>query len=77
MTNTSPANAALRELAVELGSAAPREFERLDEAELKRLVGLLRDAREQQTAALLKAIDDGLSFIPRLARGAVRRALFG
>ncbi len=77
MSTTSPANAALRELTLELGSTASPDFERLGEAELERLVGFLRAAREQQTAALHKAIDDGLGFIPRLARGAVRKALFG
>lgn len=65
------------ELARELGASPPSEFARLGEPELERLVVLLHSAREQQSRALLEAMDNGLGFVPRMLRGAVKRALFG
>ena len=67
----------LDELARELGAIPPEPFARLDAAELGRLAELLHAAREQQSRALRAAMDDGLGFVPRVARGAVKRALFG
>jgi hypothetical protein len=64
-------------LAQELGAAPPPEFERLDPCDLRRLCGLLGGRGEQQSRDLRDAIDDGLGFVPRLARGAAKRALFG
>jgi hypothetical protein len=64
-------------LAQELGAAPPPEFERLDPGDLRRLRELLAGRREQQSRDLRDAIDDGLGFVPRLARGAAKRALFG
>jgi hypothetical protein len=67
----------LEELARELGAPPPPEFERLDDDELRQLRELLAATREHQSEALLAAIDSGLGFVPRLARGAVKRVLFG
>jgi hypothetical protein len=67
----------LDELARELGAPPPEHFGRLDSAQLGRLAELLHSARKQQSNALRAAMDDGLGFVPRIARGAVKRALFG
>jgi hypothetical protein len=64
-------------LAEELGVAPPQEFAALSSAELTRLADLLGEAREQQATALSESLEAGLGFIPRVARGAVKRVLFG
>ncbi len=71
-----PSAALLDELAEELGAPPPAEFEQLSDDDVRRLTALLAGAREHQSRALVEAIDQGLEFIPRLARGAVKRALF-
>lgn len=49
----------------------------LEDDDQRRLAELIRAAGERQQLALEAAIDHGLGFIPRLARGAVKKALFG
>jgi hypothetical protein len=61
----------------ELGAEPSEAVRELDGAEQERLAGLIASARKRQHAALEAAIDQGLSFVPRLARGAVKKALFG
>jgi hypothetical protein len=61
----------------ELRATPPPSVEGLTAEELETLSRLLRAAREQQRAALERAIDDGLGFLPRLLRGPVKRALVG
>jgi hypothetical protein len=60
----------------ELRADPPLAFSALADADADRLAAMLRDAREQQHRALAQAIDDGLGFVPRLLRGAVRKASF-
>jgi hypothetical protein len=61
----------------ELGASPPAAIAALDASEIETLCGLLVSAREHQREALERAVDDGLGFMPRLLRGAVKKALFG
>ena len=70
-------SAAFERLARELGASPPPEFADLSAAELTKVADLLRQAREQQSAALQEALEGGLRFLPRLVRGAVKRVVFG
>lgn len=49
----------------------------LSAADLDALAGAISEASREQEAALAKAIDNGLTIVPRVLRGAVRKALFG
>jgi hypothetical protein len=65
-------------LARELGAAPPPGLiAALGDDELERLAGLIAVAREEQAAELERAMDAALGYVPRLARGTVRRLLFG
>jgi hypothetical protein len=68
---------ALDDLRSELRADPPPAIAALDGADLARLTATLRAAREHQTAALEAATDHGLSFIPKLLRGTVKKVLFG
>jgi hypothetical protein len=59
------------------GPPPPGLIAALDDDEIERLAGLLAAAREEQAAELDRAMDDALGYVPRLARGTVRRLLFG
>jgi hypothetical protein len=61
----------------ELGTEPSMALTRLDAVEQQRLAELLAAARRRQRQELEAAIDQGLGFVPRLARGAVKKALFG
>jgi hypothetical protein len=61
----------------ELGTEPSMALKRLDAVEQQRLAELLAAARRRQRKELEAAIDQGLGFVPRLARGAVKKALFG
>lgn len=61
----------------ELGAPPPVELASLDPDQIERLTALLAASRKQQRRALAEALDQGLGFVPRVARGAVKRALFG
>lgn len=65
------------ELERELRAEPPPSIAALDDSDLARLTAALRAAREHQTAALEAATDHGLSFIPKLLRGTVKKVLFG
>lgn len=49
----------------------------LSAADLDALAGAISEATHQQETALAEAIDNGLTIVPRVLRGAVRKALFG
>jgi hypothetical protein len=58
----------------ELGATPPPGLiASLDDAELGRLAEAVRGARVREVAALRRAADDGLRFVPALLRGTVRR----
>jgi hypothetical protein len=59
----------------ELRAEIPPAIAALSDAEQARLAELLRAARERQRAALERALDDGLGFVPRMLRGPVKKAL--
>lgn len=59
----------------ELRDELPPSFAALDDADLERLAGMVRDARHEQRAALEAALEAGLRFIPRLLRGPIKRIL--
>jgi hypothetical protein len=68
---------ALDDLKRELRADPPPAIAALDESDVIRLTTALRAAREHQTAALVAATDNGLSFIPKLLRAPVKKVLFG
>ena len=53
----------------------PSEVARLPAAELEHLAGLIAQARHRQAAEIARAAERGLSFVPRLLRGPLRKAL--
>jgi hypothetical protein len=59
----------------QLNAEVPPSIAALPEGDLETLTRLLHDARIQQRNALEHAIDEGLSFLPRMMRGVVKRAL--
>jgi hypothetical protein len=59
----------------ELRAEVPPAIAALPETEVAALAGMLGDARERQRAALERALDEGLGFVPRLLRGPVKKAL--
>ncbi|MHB8692278.1 MAG: hypothetical protein ACYDHH_13630 [Solirubrobacteraceae bacterium] len=70
-------NDAVDQLRHELGAEPSKGLRELDPTEQERLAELLAIARRRQRRELEAAIDQGLAFVPRLARGAVKKALFG
>jgi hypothetical protein len=68
---------ALRELEAELGGRAPEGLKALREADLRAFAALLHDAKVRQSEALEAAIEQSLEIVPRMARGPVRKILFG
>jgi hypothetical protein len=63
------------ELAEELGWPLPPQIARLTPAQLAHLAGLIAQARHRQAAEIARAAERGLSFVPRLLRGPLRKAL--
>ena len=61
----------------ELGSRPPDGLQALAAADLRELAGLLRDAKRRQSEELEAAIEEALEIVPRMARGPVRKILFG
>jgi hypothetical protein len=59
----------------ELGGADLPDLSALSGAEQDRLVALIQTARRNQKAQLAQAMEDALSHIPALLRGAVRKVL--
>lgn len=62
-------------LARELRGPVPSTVAQLRGADVEHLAGLIADARHRQAAAIAAAGDRGLSFVPRLLRGPLRKAL--
>ena len=65
------------ELRHQLGGEPSLALTELAPQEQQRLAELIGAARRRQHEALEHAIDNGLGFVPRLARVPVKRALFG
>lgn len=61
----------------ELGERLPDGIETLSGEELSDVADRLRDAKLRQSQALDAAIEEALEIVPRLARGTVRKILFG
>ncbi len=61
----------------ELGAVVPDGIAALAGHELLALADLLRDARRRQARELDDGVEGSLEIVPRLARGPVRRILFG
>jgi hypothetical protein len=59
----------------ELKADLPPAIAGLPDKQVAKLAVLVGDSRHRQQAALAKALDDGLSFVPRLLRGPVKKAL--
>ena len=68
---------ALRDLQDELGARAPDGLRALSDADLRAFTALLHDAKVRQSEALEAAIEQSLEIVPRMARGPVRKILFG
>ena len=68
---------ALRELEAELGGRAPDGLKTLGDTDLRAFTALLHDAKVRQSEALEAAIEQSLEIVPRMARGPVRKILFG
>jgi hypothetical protein len=66
---------AAAELAHELGAQAPPEVACLPPHNLEHLAGLIARARHRQAAEIAAAGERGLSLVPRLLRGPLRKAL--
>jgi len=60
-----------------LGGPLPPGLSALSDAELDHLTAAISSATRDQEAALATAIDNGLSNVPKVLRGTVRKALFG
>ncbi|NIH82214.1 hypothetical protein [Amycolatopsis viridis] len=64
-----------RTLTEQLGAEPPPGVAALDPAHQRDLADALRSARRRQAAALAKAGNDALKFVPALLRPAVRKAV--
>lgn len=71
MTDTTP------NLAREFGGPLPPGLAGLSAADQAKLVAAIEAARKHQNEALMSASEDGLSIIPKLLRGPVKKVLFG
>lgn len=60
-----------------VGGSLPPGLASLGDDDLAVLADAIAAAESHQAEALAKAVDHGLSFIPRVLRGTVRKALFG
>jgi hypothetical protein len=68
---------AKRTLERELGGRVPDGLSRLNDDELTDLADRVQAAKQRQSQALDAGIDEALQIVPRLARGSVRKMLFG
>jgi len=66
---------ALQTLQDELGATPPDELAVLSDGQLRALAAAVRQAKEQQSAALDDATESALTHVPRPLRAAVRRIL--
>jgi hypothetical protein len=68
---------ARRALREELGPRAAEALASLDDASAEHLMTTIRDARVAERKALQEAAESSLSFVPRFARGTVKKIVFG
>jgi hypothetical protein len=68
---------AVRALEAELGGPAPDGLRALTDAQLSAFTELLGEAKRRQSGALESAVQEALEIVPRMARGPVRKMLFG
>ena len=61
----------------ELGKEAAEALAPLSDADAARFATLLAEAREREAAALRDAAESSLSFVPRFARGTIKKLVFG
>lgn len=69
--------AGLQQLSEELGVRAPERLSELNEAELSLLTEAVKRLKKRQDVELNSALENALSHVPALLRGAVRKILFG
>lgn len=63
-------------LRAELGASLPPEVEALPDEALEHLLACVRAQKAHQRGALDTAVEQGLTFVPAMLRGAVRKILF-
>jgi hypothetical protein len=68
---------AIRALEAELRDRVPDGLHALTAAQLRAFTAVLQDAKRRQSGALQSAVDEALEIVPRMARGPVRKILFG
>jgi hypothetical protein len=64
-------------LSMTLGVAAPMGLQVLSKDDRNCIVELIEAAKSRQSSSLDRAIDDGLSHLPRLLRRPLRLLIFG
>jgi len=64
-------------LAVEYGEALPPGLAALSDEQREFLADAIEATRVRQAGALATATENGLNFVPKLMRGAVKKVLFG
>ncbi|AXB44817.1 hypothetical protein [Amycolatopsis albispora] len=64
-----------RSLAEHLGGPLPAGIDALTEAEQAELAEAFGEARRRQSAALARAAEEGLKYVPSMLRGTVRRVV--
>jgi hypothetical protein len=67
----------IRALEAELGGPAPDGLRALTDAQLSAITEVLAEAKRRQSGALESAVRESLEIVPRMARGPVRKILFG
>lgn len=67
----------MRALETELGGPPPEGLQALSDDQLRAFTDLLCDAKRRQSGALEAAVEESLEIVPRMARGPVRKMLFG
>ena len=73
---SSASQETLAALRAELGAEPPEALRALSDDALRHLLDSLRAQKAHQRAALDSAITQGLTVVPTLLRGAVRKILF-
>ncbi len=64
-------------LAVEYGEPLPPGLAALTSEQRQLIADAIEATRVRQAEALAEATENGLSFVPKLMRGAVKKVLFG
>lgn len=72
---TDPATEPLGRLSAALGTAPPPSVTELDPAVVDDLARMVQAARDEQAAAMARAVDDALRLVPRPLRGVVKRVI--